>query len=162
MDIIFDRNKQVNWLTLTMFALGFWLSASLTLDLLVIPGMAATGMMSQGGFASAGYTIYGVFNRVELLCAALVLTSCLVLNRTSKQVWSIVLASILVIIALAYTYILIPQLSGIGLQFNGLEASTVMPTSAMVMHGIYWFLEATKFAIGTILLRWYYRNSCSV
>ncbi len=162
MDVIFDRGKQVNWLTLTMFALGFWLSASLTMDLLVIPGLAATGMMSQGGFASAGYTIYGVFNRVELLCAALVLTSCLILNRTSKQVWSVVFAAILVIIALIYTYILIPQLSGIGLQFNGLETSTTMPVSAMIMHGTYWFLEATKFAIGTILLRWYYRNSCNV
>jgi hypothetical protein len=160
MDTIFDRNKQINWSTIIMFALGFWLSASLTLDILVIPGLATTGMMNQAGFASAGYVIYGIFNRVELLCAALVLTSCLVLNRDRQQKWSIGLASILLGIALAYTYILIPQMSGIGMQFNILETSQTMtmPASAIAMHGSYWFLEIVKIAIGSILLGLFYRQ----
>lgn len=159
---IFDRRKQINWSILIMFALGFWLSASLTLDLLVIPGLATTGMMSQTGFASAGYVIYGIFNKIELLCAALVLSGCLVLNRDRQQIWTNILAAILLTIALAYTYILIPQMLGIGMQANMLEDFNTMPTSAMALHGGYWCLELIKFAIGTILLRWCYRQSCTL
>jgi hypothetical protein len=159
---IFDRRKQINWSALVMFALGFWLSASLVLDLVVIPGLAATGMMNQSGFASAGYVIYGIFNKIELLCAALVLSGCLVLNRDRKQIQTNILGAVLLIIALAYTYILIPQMLGIGMQVNMWESSSAMPTSAMIMHGGYWCLELVKFAIGTILLRSCYRQSCTL
>jgi hypothetical protein len=159
---IYDRSKQINWSALIMFALGFWLSASLVLDLVVIPSLATTGMMNQTGFASAGYVIYGIFNKIELLCAALVLSGCLILNRVRKQLQINILASILLIIALAYTYILVPQMLGISMQFNMLETSNTMPTSAMIMHGSYWFLELIKFAIGTSVLRWCYRQSCTL
>ena len=73
--------NRINWQTVVMFALGFWLSSSLLIDFLIIPGLSAAGMMTQEGFASAGYLIFGIFNRIELLCAALILTGFLVIRR---------------------------------------------------------------------------------
>lgn len=168
MNAISERNaKLINWTTVVMFALGFWLSGSLILDSVIIPGLFATGMMAQAGFASAGYTIFGIFNRVELLCAALVLTSFLVFyrqhNLSEKQErWSIILASLLLAIAIIYTYILTPQMSGLGLQLNVFDSATAMPPEMISLHWGYWLLEATKLIAGATLLRWCYRNSCSL
>ena len=167
MDTISDRGlKQISWSTVIMFALGFWLSGSLLLDSVIIPGLSAAGMMARDGFASAGYLIFGVFNRIEVLCAALVLISFLVFRRNhnlthQKERWSIILASVLLGIAIIYTYILTPQMSGLGLQLN-FEASNSMPDAMISMHLVYWFLEAIKFIAGATLLRWCYRNSCSL
>ena len=56
-----NRNFQgINWSTLVMFALGFWLSASLLLDAVIVPSLSAAGMMNQGGFANAGYLLFGI------------------------------------------------------------------------------------------------------
>ncbi|MGC1248065.1 MAG: hypothetical protein WA865_17760, partial [Spirulinaceae cyanobacterium] len=124
MNAVFSRGKQVNWPAMIMFALGFWLSSSLLLDLVIIPSLSATGMMTQANFASAGYLMFGIFNRVELVCAALVLTSFLVLGRnhnyfsSDKQRWSIILSTLLLAITLTCTYFLTPQMSGLGLQLN--------------------------------------------
>ena len=100
MDAISGRSRQINWSTVVMFALGFWLSGSLILDSVIIPGLLATGMMSQETFANAGYLIFGIFNRIELICAALVLTGFLVFrhhhNLTKQQErWSIILGGVL-------------------------------------------------------------------
>jgi hypothetical protein len=168
MDVISDRQfKSINWSTLVMFTLGFWLSSSLILDMVIVPSLSAAGMMSQGGFASVGYLIFGIFNRIELLCAALVLTSCLIFRRHHnltpfQESWSLVLASILLAIALIYTYILTPQMSGLGLQINSFAASDSMPPAMISLHGGYWVLEIIKFFAGATLLRWCYRNSCSL
>jgi hypothetical protein len=168
MSTIAHRNfKPINWSAVVMFALGFWLSASLVLDSVIIPTLAATGMMSQSGFASVGYLLFGIFNRIELLCAAIVLSGFLVFrnnhNFTAKQeIWSVILSTLLLTIALIYTYILTPQLSGLGLQLNMFNASSTMPTAMISLHEGYWFLEAIKFVAGATLLRWCYRNSCSL
>ena len=53
--IDFKRFNHINWSAIVLFALGFWLSASLLLDCVVIPGLLTSGMMNQEGFPSAGY-----------------------------------------------------------------------------------------------------------
>jgi hypothetical protein len=144
-----------------MFALGFWLSSSLILDFVIMPGLSAAGMMTQSSFAAAGYSIFWTFNRIELLCAALVLASLLALRGSSnlyRQVrrWSIFLAVLLLAIALIYTYIMTPQMSALALQLNLLEPTTGMPAGMLQMHEGYWVLEAIKLAAGTTLLGWCY------
>jgi hypothetical protein len=144
-----------------MFALGFWLSSSLILDFVIMPGLSAAGMMTQSSFAAAGYSIFWTFNRIELLCAALVLASLLALRGPSNlyhQVrrWSIFLAVLLLAIALIYTYIITPQMSALALQLNLLEPTTGMPAGMLQMHEGYWVLEAIKLAAGTTLLGWCY------
>lgn len=166
MNTISDRSlSKINWSTLVMFALGFWLSASLILDAVIVPGLSAAGMMSQGGFASAGYLIFGIFNRIELLCAALILTGFLVFRRHHslshlQEGWAIALAAILLAIPLIYTYILTPQMSGLGLRLNLFETASAMPPAMLSLHGSYWALEVLKFLAGATLLRWCYRDSC--
>jgi hypothetical protein len=146
-----------------MFALGFWLSSSLILDFVIMPGLSAAGMMTQSSFAAAGYSIFWTFNRIELLCAALVLASLLALRGSSnlyRQVrrWSIFLAVLLLAIALIYTYIMTPQMSALALQLNLLEPTTGMPAGMLQMHEGYWVLEAIKLAAGTTLLGWCYSD----
>lgn len=161
------RLNRINWSTLTLVILGFWLSSSLVLDLVVIPGLAATGMTTQFGFASAGYLIFGIFNHIELLCAAIVLTSFLIFRRNHtlshlQERWSVILAGILFAIALTYTYILTPQMSGLGLQLNLFVPTLEMPTPMLEMQFGYWLLEVLKFVAGTTLLRWCFNNTCLV
>ncbi|MEC4803753.1 MAG: DUF4149 domain-containing protein [Jaaginema sp. PMC 1079.18] len=156
-------SKHFNWSIPILLALAFWLSSSLLLDLAIVPGLYASGMMSQSGFASAGYLIFGTFNHIELLCAGLVLTGCLVLwsqhqftpNHSRR---SLVFAAILLAIAIIYTYILTPQMSGLAIQLNLFEPMT-MPPAMMEMHSGYWVLEVLKLAIGATLLRWCYLDS---
>ena len=156
--------KRPAWQTIVMFVMGFWLSSSLLLDLVIMPGLSASGMMSQASSATAGYSIFWIFNRIELLCAALVLASLLALRGTSHlyhQVrrWSIFLGVLLLAIALIYTYIMTPQMSALALQLNLLEPRTGMPAGMMPMLEGYWVLEAIKLAAGTMLLGWCYRDS---
>ncbi len=155
--------NKIDWPTLVMFVLGFWLSASLLLDLVIIPGLLASGMMTESGFASAGYVIFGIFNRIELLCAAIVLSGALIFRRNHSlthfhENWSVVLAGVLLAIALVFTYILTPEMSSLGLQLNLLN--NAMPSGMIPLHWGYWLLEAVKLLAGVILLRWCYRDSC--
>lgn len=156
--------KEVNWFTLVMFALGFWLSSSLVLDCLIVPSLFKTGMMSQVGFANLGYAIFESFNHVELLCGSIVLAGCLALgyqqylNRQQAN-WSIALGIILLLIPIVYTYILTPQMSGLGLSMNLFEPIQAMPKAMIMMHGGYWLLEAVKLLAATTLLRRCYRTS---
>lgn len=168
MQAITPRNsKTANWSTIIMFALGFWLSASFVFDFLVVPGMMNSGMMNESGFASAGYMIFGAFNHVELLCAATVLAGCLVYRYgcgfTSKiNTKSVAIASVLLLIALAYTYILTPQMSSLGMQLNLFAVADTASNSMTTMHVAYWSLEFTKLVAASALLRIFYRNSCSI
>ena len=76
------------WQTLAAVSLGFWLSSCLVLDLVIMPTMYGAGMMAEPGFVSAGYSIFSTFNRIELLCAALVLTGLLVtVKMQSPRLW---------------------------------------------------------------------------
>ena len=165
--IPFRPLKQVNWSAIILFALGFWLSASLLLDCLIIPGLLTSGMMNQGGFASAGYVIFGTFNHVELICSALVLSGCLVLNYQEKATLShlskyVFAALALVAIALTYTYFLTPQMSGLGLALNNFSNLETSGNTMGMMHAFYWGLEIIKIVVATSLLSKFYRSSCSL
>ena len=161
------NSNSVNWSTAILFALGFWLSGSLVFDFLVVPGMLTTGMMNEPGFASAGYVIFGAFNHIELLCAATVLAGCLVYrygNNVTSAVTSksVMLATGLLVIALAYTYILTPQMSSLGMSLDLFATAKVMPATMTPMHIAYWGLELVKLVFGVSLLRSFYRNSCNL
>jgi hypothetical protein len=160
-------SRPINWSTVVMFTLGFWLSGSLIFDFVTIPSLLASGMMGESGFASAAYLMFGIFNRIELVCAALVLTSCFIFFKQhnlegKKAIISLILASILLTIALGYTYIFTPQMTSLGLQLNLLDPTAELSTKMMNLHQFYWLLEGIKMISGTVLLRWCYRNSCSL
>lgn len=161
------RFQRINWPATIMFALGFWLSGSLVFDCLVIPGLLTSGMMSQNGFASAGYTIFGTFNHVELICAALVLAGSLVWNYSSslgqvKIDRSVLFAGFLLVIAIIYTYILTPQMSAWGMSLTGSESLEQMAMPMKTMHVAYWSLEVTKLVLATSLLKKFYRGACNL
>lgn len=155
--------KRPVWQTTGIFTLAFWLSSSLILDLVIMPSLYATGMMTQAGFATAGYSIFWIFNRIELVCAALVLTSILAAQSTQqpsrKENRTIILSVILLGIALIYTYFLTPEMSALGLQLNLFDSTTVIPANMNQMHVGYWLLEALKLIGCSTLLGLCYRNS---
>lgn len=162
-----NSSKKIEWQTIAMCALGFWLSGSLLLDFVIMPGLSAVGMMSQANAATVGYTLFWIFNRIELLCAALILTSLLALRGTSSlylQVrrWSILLSVALLSIALIYTYIMTPQMTALALQLNMLEPLSGMAQGMMPMLEGYWILEAVKLAAAAVLLGWCYRDASKV
>ena len=159
------RFREVNWQALAMFALGFWLSASLLIDCVIIPGLLSAGMMQEAGFASASYLIFGAFNHLELLCAALVLASILVINyrqSVTKLDKSVIFAGFLLAIALTYTYVITPQMSALGMSLNEFNGTELLAESMSRMHVVYWILEASKLILGTVLLSKLYRSSCSL
>jgi len=154
-----------------MYILGFWLSSSITIDLIVLPSLSAAGMMSTSDFASAGYLIFGIFNRIELFSAALILTFLLIIRRNlfisnsqpKTTSVSLIISSLLLAIALIYTYFLTPQMSALGMQLNLFDTgSSPMSDPMIAMHGIYWGLEVTKLILGTILLRWSFNSVFAV
>ena len=136
--------------------LVFWLSGSLLLDLMIMPSFYASGMMATADFATAGYTLFWIFNRVEILCAALLLTGVLVLgnhqSQTSKVDLRVVLASLMLAIVLVYTYGLTPQMTTLGLQLDLFNTPDI-PATMSQLHGTYWFLEILKLAAGGILVK---------
>lgn len=167
MHTISERSfKSFSWSTLIIFALGFWLSGSAILDFVIIPSLWATGMMKQSGFASVGYTLFGTFNRIELLCAASVLTGCLIVcfrPRPSDRIVHserklLVLSGLLMLIPLIYTYIFTPQMSSLGMNLNVFEIATDMPAQMISLHEGYWLLELLKFVAGISLIQWFYRT----
>lgn len=146
-----------NWQMLVVAALIFWLSSSLVLDAVVMPSMYASGMMETSGFAAAGYSIFWLFNRVEILSAGLILTGVLALSFLFRQSQStgraVVLASALMAIATTATYVLTPQMSALGLHLNPFTTEAIVPASMNILHGEYFGLEVLKFAFGLLLLR---------
>lgn len=151
--------KRPIWQSIAMLTLGFWLSASLLLDWVIMPSLYVSGMMTQASFASAGYVIFWNFNRIELLSAGLVLTSVLALCNSQSQ-WrrsAIILSMLLLAIALVDTYLLTPQMSAIGLELN-LFQTIETPATMDVLHGGYWILEAVKLLAGGTLLGWCWRR----
>ncbi len=165
MHAVFDaRLKRPAWHTFAMLALGFWLSGSLILDFIFMPVLSTAGMMNQASFATAGYSIFWIFNRIELLCAGVVLASLLALRGTSPlyhyvRRWSIFLSAVLLGIAIIYTYIMTPQMSALAIQLNAFEPVNGMPAGMMSMQAGYWLLEAIKLVAGGIVLSWCYHDS---
>lgn len=143
------NEKHLNWQQILLGALGFWLSATLIVDLVIMPILYSAGMMSQPGFASAGYSIFWVFNRVEIICAALTLTGLLVLENQhqlseAKRHTAIILSIILLAVALVDTYGLTPQMSAMGLDLTFFETVRSLPSAMMPMQMGYWALEVLK------------------
>ncbi|MGB2924517.1 MAG: hypothetical protein WBB82_04395 [Limnothrix sp.] len=156
-----------DWNAIVMVILGFWLSASFLLDLVIVPILSSTGMMENTGFISAGYVLFGVFNRLELVCAAVVLTAFFAFRFDNRfgdrqSLHSLIMASGLFNIALIYTYLITPQITGWGLEMEAITSLHTMPTAMIWWHGFYWGLELVKFALGLTLLRWCYQRSCSI
>lgn len=147
--------KRSHMSTIVMLTLGFWLSSSLILDWVIIPSLYVSGMMTQSGFAAAGYLLFWNFNRIELLSAALVLTGVLV-DRTQRG--AIGLSLLLLAVSLVDTYFLTPQMCAMGLQLNLFESATQMPATMSQLHAGYWVLEAIKLVAGSTLLGWCFRQ----
>jgi hypothetical protein len=164
MKTVTDRYlPSLSWATLAMIVLGFWLSASFVIDFVILPSLSVSGMMAQNGFASAGYLLFGIFNHLELLCAAIVLCSFVVFHRHHPLLHlpehrSLLFASLLLGITLIYTYFLTPTMSGLGL-LDPLTSVRGMPPEMMPFQFGYWLLELLKFSIGVTLLRWCFRDS---
>jgi hypothetical protein len=58
----------------------------------------------------------------------------------------------LLAIALSYTFILTPYMSGLGIDLDILAPTKAIPAEMNQMHSIYWVLEASKLAIAGMLL----------
>jgi hypothetical protein len=124
-----------------------------------MPSLYASGMMTQPGFASAGYLLFGSFNHVELLCGALVVTGVLISSKQHQPDRSnFVLAIALLSIALLSTYGLTPQMSALSLDLNLFESSTVVPSAMQPLHLSYWGLEIMKLLAGITLMRRFYSS----
>ena len=162
--------KQFGWDAIVLAVVAFWLSSSVLLDFFMMPMMYESGMMEGSGFATAGYSMFWLFNRVEVLCAAAILTGLLVLRQqtqgtrrgqfaivesASQSRWALMLSGLLLAIALLYTYVFTPQLSAMGLQFiDRTEAPSAMGT----MHLLYWGVEALKLIAAAWLVKLCYRD----
>ncbi len=148
------------WTTIVLASLAFWLSSSLLLDLVIMPSLYTAGMLARPDFVPAGYSLFWVFNRIEVLCAALVLTGLWVLRRSQNSLHRkgfapMVLSSVLLTIALLYTYVMAPSMTALSLDLTLFE-SVVQPvaTSPEMIHlqvG-YWGMEVLKLSLGGVLL----------
>ncbi|MBD2325469.1 DUF4149 domain-containing protein [Alkalinema sp. FACHB-956] len=146
-----------SWHLFIIGTLALWLSGSLLLDFLVIPSLYWSGMMSQSEFATAGYALFGIFNRLEVLCGAIVLSGFLWKQKLppverEAVLRNIPLALTTVIIALMFTYVLSPQMSAMGLNLqDGSEA--LVPAAMNQFHLLYWGLEIVKLGCLGLLLQ---------
>ncbi|HIK29734.1 MAG TPA: hypothetical protein IGS17_18890 [Oscillatoriales cyanobacterium M59_W2019_021] len=152
------------WQTILTCTLALWLGGSLVLDMVVVPSLWAAGMMTQPGFASAGYLTFGWFNHCELMLAGIVLTGVLAIERNrrwgeTQKLFEIGLAALLLAIALIDTYLMTPHLSALGLQLNLFDPAIGMPEGMISMHLGYWALELLKFGSVGTLLALFGRNS---
>ncbi|KAM3098144.1 DUF4149 domain-containing protein [Phormidesmis sp. 146-35] len=149
-------SQSVAWHKILTLTLAFWLGASLFLDLVIMPSLYASGMMSQPDFVPAGYGIFWIFNRIELLCAALVVTGVLVqrkMTANSKRT-SVLLSLLLLSSAMICTYFITPEMGALGIQLDLFESSIATPDGMNQLHISYWILEMIKFVAGGVLLGW--------
>lgn len=160
--------KPSTWHTSVLLCLAFWLSSSLLIDLVIMPGLYMAGMMSQPDFASAGFSIFWIFNRIEVLCAGVILTGLLfsrqhrnifaVTTSGSRSRWALWLGSSLLVISLIYTYFLTPEMGALGISLDAFATTEIVPNGMNTLHGIYWSLEVIKLALGTGLFALCYRD----
>jgi Domain of unknown function (DUF4149) len=152
--------KRSTWQTAIMLTLGFWLSASLVLDWVIMPSMYFAGMMKEASFSTAGYVVFWNFNRLELLAAAVVLTSILAISKTQSD-WHlgrIILSGLLLIVAGLDTYFLTPQMCALGANLS-LLATNPVPATMDSLHSGYFLLEMLKIVTGGVLLNWCWREA---
>lgn len=153
----------VDWPLLVMGSLAMWLTGSLVVDLLVVPSLSATGMMATPAFLSAGHLLFSVFNHMEMLLGAMVLSGCFFLHQQnffapSAQRFSHILALVLLAIAMGYTYVLTPAITDLGFDMASFTGTGEMPGAMVPLHGLYWALELLKLTLGLTLLRWCYQG----
>lgn len=144
------------WLPWVMAAGAFWLSSSLLLDLVIMPVMYTSGMMAEPGFAPAGYSLFWTFNRLELVCAAVILTGVLalrqppsefdVLTHGSRSRWALGIGLLLLTSTLVCTYGLTPEMGALGASLDIFAETPATPVAMDWLHGAYWSLEALKLA----------------
>ncbi|HEY9763524.1 MAG TPA: DUF4149 domain-containing protein [Trichocoleus sp.] len=159
--------KPPSWHSIVLFSAAFWLSSSLLIDFLIMPGMFFSGMMSQSNFGTAGYSLFWLFNRLEILCGALILTGILVLRQQraesgvfvsgTRSRWSLELGAFLLGIALLYTYLLTPTMSALGMPLDLFQPEGI-PDGMNQMHAFYWALETLKLAGTACLLNLCYSD----
>ena len=157
--------QQFDWSALVLAIGAFWLSSSAFLDFLLMPMMYETGMMNEPNFATAGYSIFWLFNRVELLCGAAILSGLLVIRQLnaeadrefsvvasgSRSRWALAVSGCLLAIAFTFTYFLTPQMSALGIHLNGVFSEPA-PDAMGHIHLLYWGLEALKlFSVGLLV-----------
>jgi hypothetical protein len=160
--------KAMNWVGVVLLALMFWFSSSLLMDFVIMPGLFVSGMMSQPDFGSAGYALFWVFNRVEIVCGALVLTGLLISRhfRSEDDVivsglrsrWAMELAVGLLAISLMFTYWLSPAMGALGASVDAFQPSAAVPSGMNQLHGLYWALEAFKLLGCGVLLKLYFQD----
>lgn len=145
-----------SWLPWILVLAGFWLSSNLVIDLLVMPVMQVSGMTTQTEFASAGYMLFWWFNRLELVCAAILLTGLLARRRhpgefdigssSSRSRWALALGLALLSLALVDTYLLAPEMSAMAVSLDSFSDRLELTPAMNWLHGFYWLLETVKVA----------------
>ncbi len=152
------------WMPWILAIAAFWLSSDLVLDFLVMPIMSVSGMTTQADFAATGYSLFWSFNRLELLCAAVILTGVLALRRSPREFevthsgsrcrWAAAIGLALIASVLLDTYVLTPHLSALALQIDAVTID-VLPSMTW-MHLAYWTVEGLKLAglLGLMGLCW--------
>ncbi|MGD1948465.1 MAG: DUF4149 domain-containing protein [Leptolyngbyaceae cyanobacterium] len=160
--------RQFAWDSAVLFLAVFWIGGSLILDCVVMPMLYMNGMMTEPGFASAGYSLFELFNHLEMLLSGLILTGVLAMRQShadcsvevsgSRSRWVLILASSLVAIALAYTYVLTPHMGAIGIALDMPGTIHIIPSTMAWMHGAYWLTETTKILLLGFLLRLCYAD----
>ena len=141
------------WTPWVLAIATFWLSSNLLLDFLVMPVMYISGMATDSNFAVAGYSLFWSFNRVELLCAAVLLTGILALHHRPQEFevcrggsrcrWALAFGIALLGVILVDVYILTPQMSATAFALEGTRQSALTPVMTG-MHSLYWLLESCK------------------
>lgn len=130
--------QRAPWRVIVMASLAFWLSSSLLMDFILMPSLYTAGMLSNPDFVPAGYSLFWWFNRVEVICAALVLTGIWILRSYQdvlhrKGLAPVLVAILLLTIALLYTYILAPNMSALSLDLTLFEPITRSPAQLPAM-----------------------------
>lgn len=154
-----NSSKQSTWQTAIILTLGFWISATMILDWVIMPSLYFAGMMNTASFSSTGYVIFGNINHLELLAAAIVLTAVLAISKI-KSNWhfsTIILALLLLTVAILDTYLLTPKMCAMGSNFTLYGAGGV-PDQMGILHSTYFVLEALKVLVSGFLLNWAWKQ----
>jgi len=164
--------KAPNWVTMVLVALMFWFSSSLLLDVVIMPALFVGGMMSQPGFGPAGYGLFWVFNRLELVCAAVILTGLLVHRQHSagdgivvsglRSRWALEVAAGLLAIGLVFTYLLTPAMGALGADLNPFAPRLALPVGMDQLHALYFGLEGLKLVGCGLLLKFYFQDASPI
>jgi hypothetical protein len=146
-----------------------WLGACLVLDWVMMPLCYGSGMMQSPGFASFGYPFFQLFNRLELLAVA-GLVSAVLWQRLGLEgpeasdrpgllrLRDVQLSLVLMAVVLVCTYGLTPAMGAIlaEVSYRLPGSSDHLPGSMNILHGGYWLLEAVKYGAiaGLVKLNW--------